>query len=287
MPPKLSLKVFLIRAINIFPFSRAALRQYRRRRIVNSYLSYKLRLSNKWVFSLTEDSNFYYDLEAENRAQLVHFISTSLGADLGMISDYFNEIESSSYLDETLKNFLGKEGFKDSVPEIGRRLGWYALVRHTKPKVVIETGVHHGLGGLVICLALLKNRSEGADGRYIGVDIDSSAGELIDTSYLDLAQIEYISSHRYLEDLKIKCDLFIHDSDHSVDFEDGEYQRIIKNLSPGGLIVSDNSHVSSALREFSEENSREFYFFREAPQGHWYPGAGLGISKEKLIGFSS
>ena len=246
---------------------------------MNSYLKHNRVLSKRWIKSRTEDSNFYYSLSAENRQQLIHFVSTTFSADSDLVRDYFREIEDNEYLIKAMSGYLGKLRYYDSAPEIGRRVAWYAIIRLLKPKVVIETGVHHGVGGLVICLALLSNRLEGNPGKYIGVDIDPSAGELIDLEIFDFAQLVFNNSHSFLDAVDFACDLFIHDSDHSAEFETGEYMRIHGKMTEDAIIISDNSHASPSLRAFSENQNRPFYFFREVPNQHWYPGAGIGISK--------
>ena len=43
-------------------------------------------------------------------------------------------------------------------------IGWYSLIRATRPKIVIETGVDRGLGTAVIAAALKRNAEEGFPG---------------------------------------------------------------------------------------------------------------------------
>jgi predicted O-methyltransferase YrrM len=60
-----------------------------------------------------------------------------------------------------IENFLKDADYgKDVVVEFGRRLGWYILVRSQKPRIIVETGVDHGVGSLVLTSALLRNKSE-------------------------------------------------------------------------------------------------------------------------------
>jgi predicted O-methyltransferase YrrM len=273
-----SFKEYCLRIVDKSSLLIALLRLYRRKRIVNSYLGHTRRVSRRWITSKTEDSNFYYGLEDENRHQLIHFVATILRIDHLEISRYFEEIGRNEYLTKVMKGYFNKHQLRDALPEIGRRLAWYALIRHVKPGLVIETGVHHGVGGLVICLALQANEAEGFVGKYIGVDIDPRSGELLDTEVFKFARIVVSDSHKFLTDLSLTCDFFIHDSDHSKDFELQEYYLIHDKLSDQGIILSDNSHATAALREFSEDRDRAFYYFREAPKNHWYPGAGLGVS---------
>jgi hypothetical protein len=43
--------------------------------------------------------------------------------------------------------------------------------------------------------------------------------------------------------------LFINDSDHSEDYEAREYVAVADKLSPGAIVLGDNSHVSAALSD--------------------------------------
>ena len=73
-------------------------------------------------------------------------------------------------------------------------------------------------------------------------------------------------------------DFFINDSDHSESYELAEYELIKAKISPTAIILGDNSHVTSALAEFSIRESRGFIYLSEEPEQHWYRGAGVGIS---------
>jgi len=162
--------------------------------------------------------------------------------------------------------------------EIGRRLGWYVAAQLTKPKPVVETGVDHGLGACVLCAALLRNAAEGSPGQYLGLDIRPEAGQLLTPPYSHVGQIVYGDSLTSLAALEGPIDLFINDSDHSIEYEAKEYEAIKDRISPRAIILGDNSHCSPALAEFSERNQRRFFFFKEEPARHWYPGAGIGFS---------
>ena len=166
----------------------------------------------------------------------------------------------------------------DARAEYGRRLGWYALVRATKPKLVVETGVDKGLGAIVLCAALRRNAAEGKVGRYIGTDINPAAGELLGGPYAAFGSIAYGDSLASLERLDEPVDLFINDSDHSADYELREYELISSRLSSKAIIVGDNAHVTDELAEFAVRTGRRFIAVREIPKDHWYLGATTGIA---------
>ncbi len=232
-----------------------------------------------WVFKDSEDSNFYYDLKSRNEEYLVSLIANITGETPPAVQRYVDEIKMNQELKLRIKSALAETDYPADIDiRFGRRVGWYALIRILKPKLVIETGVDHGIGLSVICEALKLNRSEGFRGKYIGTDIDPLAGKLASPEYGDFAQIIYGDSIASLSNLTETIDLFINDSDHSAEYELSEYQTIIEKLSDRAVILGDNSHVTNKLLNFSNQNNRQFYFFKEEPLNHWYPGAGIGIS---------
>ncbi len=251
-----------------------------RTKIVLSYLLFQNLLALSWIFKKGEKSNFNYPLTPLNMEHLAQTISLVTGSSKAEIFSYFEELNSDTHL----KGYLnGVDDFANSSNQFtfdfARRYGWYALVRCLKPKLVIETGVDQGVGACVISSALIRNLSEGFEGRYIGTEINKNAAKLFTSSrYVAVGQIIFGDSIETLAKLNQEIDIFINDSDHSPDYEYEEYLTIQSNLSPSGVIVGDNSHVSSSLSRYSTESGRKFVFFSEKPSGHWYPGAGMGIS---------
>jgi len=137
--------------------------------------------------------------------------------------------------------------------------------------------VEKGLGSVLLCSALLRNQREGFPGQYYGTDIAPDAGYLLIPPYDSVGQLLYGDSVESLKRLD-GIDLFINDSDHSSDYERLEYEVIAPKLTRRAVILGDNAHCSGELASFSRSLGRQFLFFREEPAGHWYPGAGIGIS---------
>jgi hypothetical protein len=234
-----------------------------------------------WTWQKTENSNFYYDLTDKNILELAHFVSIACKIDQRMAEAYLYEAKHDKILHAHIRGILQSDtSMKDSNLHLGRRLGWYAVVRAMKPKLVVETGVHQGVGAVTLIAALMRNSEEGFAGRYIGTDIDPKAGVLINGRYMDFGNLLVGDSLESLEKLSDKVDVFINDSDHNEAYEAREYEILVPLLRPGSIIISDNSHFSDALIKFSNERERKFLFFKEEPKSHWYPGAGIGISFE-------
>jgi predicted O-methyltransferase YrrM len=160
----------------------------------------------------------------------------------------------------------------------GRRLGWYAIARAVKPRVIIETGVERGHGSLILCAALLRNKAAGHEGRYYGTDINPISGFLLGDVYASVGKIVYGDSIETLKAFPDSVNLFINDSDHSAEYEAAEYAVIASKLARDAVILGDNAHVTDKLAIFAQDTGRNFMFFKEEPEKHWYPGAGIGIA---------
>lgn len=240
-----------------------------------------LRATVKWLFTSRETTNFTYDLEANNKRYLAAMIADIYAMPYEQIMGYILELESDSELQAHIRDETNKSDFAfiaDSSIRYSRRVGWYAVVRALKPAVVVETGVDKGLGACVLTAALQRNRREGFEGRYYGTDINPRAGYLLSGSYAELGEILYGDSIESLKTLEAKIDLFINDSDHSTDYEAAEYETVADKLSERAMILSDNAHCSGSLLDFSLKRNRNYLFYQEKPDNHWYPGAGIGFS---------
>lgn len=261
-------------------------RPYRGMRLLSiPYAYYRAPLHGalSWAFQTTEDSNFTYSLDPLNQDYLASFIAEATGVSRAQVLGYFSELLE----DEALRAEIAGIYAEQNIPlervgiQYGRRLGWYALVRATKPKVTVETGVDRGLGSLVLVSALERNRKEGAPGVYYGTDINPLAGFLLRNRLSDEQRILYgdsIESLKKLREKGTKIDFFLNDSDHSAEYEAAEYEVVEPMLSPGAFLLGDNAHVTDKLLRFAEKSGRRFAFFREKPLDHWYPGGGIGLA---------
>jgi predicted O-methyltransferase YrrM len=232
-----------------------------------------------WAFRKTEDHNYYYHLTDENYLYLSHFLSTTFNRPLEEVRSYIEEIRGDQEIISTLEsNFKANAKFKDSVPGIGRRVAWYAIVRIMKPNLVVESGVYQGLGSLVISKALSKNQDSGVFGKYLGTDIDPSSGIFFKDEYRAIGKIEIGDTIEILNREKTLIDIYICDSDHSQEYELKEYQNLATKMHNSSVVISDNSHVTQVLSDWSEIEKRRFFYFSEKPLNHWYPGGGIGVS---------
>lgn len=249
--------------------------------IVLHHLRRQLALLIRWLFSSSETTNLTYDISEINKQQLAAMLAVVTGQPYGTLISYIRELENDAALlahirERTLAS--PDRAVADPSPRYGRRLGWYALVRAVKPKVVVETGIDKGLGSCVIAAALKRNAEEGRGGHYYGTDINPRAGYLPQGVYAEHGEVLYGDSVDSLARLDAVIDLFINDSDHSADYEALEYQTIRGKLAADSIVLGDNAHVTGKLLEFARDTGRQFLFFAEQPVNHWCDGAGIGFA---------
>lgn len=247
-----------------------------KRGVVESYLGPQRALARDWIASPGRPDNFYYGLTDRNARHLICLISQLFGQSPEDVEALAGELEQSPviYRSAALLNVRPDQLY-------GRRLGWYLVARIIKPRLIVETGVHDGIGAVVLTEALRRNSSEGGPGIYRGTDIDTQAGWLLEPGDVD-ASVLYGDSIASLQALHAaSVDLFVNDSDHSAEYEYREYELMTDRLSAEAVILGDNAHATDSLLQYSRAMNRSFVFFDERPKDHWYPGAGIGFSLAK------
>lgn len=241
----------------------------------------QLKLMVQWTFASKEHYNHTYDLTELNRHYLDSYISVVSGHELALIQKYSKELHEDEELRQLLRarTLASRDRHNcDVEPRYGRRLGWYALVRATKPRVVVETGVDRGLGTAVIAAALRRNAAEGYPGVVHATDIVPECGHLLAEPYKSFCRIWIGDSVETLKQFKDDVDIFLHDSDHRPEYEWAEFLAIKQRLHPASLILSDNSQQTSKLFEFALTLGKAFLYFQDAPKNHWWPGDGIGAA---------
>lgn len=234
-----------------------------------------------WLLKSRETTNFTYDLTPLNKQYLAAFVAEVTGSDPQTAADRMTELEADRQLREHLgERIRSSPDGRLADPEIhfGRRLGWYAIVRLVRPRLVVETGVDKGLGACVLTAALRRNTEEGQPGRYLGTDVNPAAGFLLAGRYAELGEVLRGDSVHSLVSQDGPIDVFIHDSNHAAGYEAREYEAIRGKLGDRAIVLSDNAHVTGELLEFARRTGRRFLYFQEQPRAHWYRGAGIGAA---------
>ncbi|MEA2373687.1 MAG: hypothetical protein QOD53_150 [Thermoleophilaceae bacterium] len=225
-----------------------------------------------------EIGNFTYELA--NEPDLAAFLDRVFGIGEQRAMDLIDEARNDEVLAGRLLAATRGRWWTKTSPPFGRRLGWYAIIRLVKPELVVETGIHDGLGSLILVRALERNAEEGVHGRLVGFDIYERAGWIVGEHPLYRRVIEPTQAALARElDAGPPLGVFIHDSMHTYEHERFELETAADRLAPGGVLISDNAHTSTALKDVCDERGLRYDFFGERPRDHFSPGAGLGAGR--------
>ncbi|MCM0675194.1 class I SAM-dependent methyltransferase [Micromonospora phytophila] len=241
-----------------------------------------LRTSARWLVTSREHHNYTYELTTLSRHHLAWFVSVVCDLPVKQVRAYLGEIESDDVLRRHIESATAgaaRRGLADRRVRYARRIGWYAIVRATRPQHVVETGVDKGLGSCVLAAALLRNAAEGHPGRLTSLDINPEAGYLARAEpWSEVVDLVIGDSIAAIAALDRPVDLFLHDSDHSRAHEKREFEAVEAKLAPGAILLTDNVTATNVLAEHAERTGRRFLAYRETPANHWYPGDGIGVA---------
>jgi hypothetical protein len=222
----------------------------------------------------SETTNLTYEIENED--ELAAVVAHGLGRSTAEIREYVREPAGDAQLVGDLRRALRKRADRNDEPRFGRRLGWYAVVRALKPGLVVETGVHDGLGSALLLRALDRNES----GRLLGFDTDAASGWLVPEWLRQRYELVVGDTRETLGRTLAgqRVGVFVHDSLHTYEHERFELELALTHAGDELALVSDNAHATTALADVCREHGLAFELFVERPRGHFYPGAGLGLA---------
>lgn len=140
----------------------------------------------------------------------------------------------------------------------------YAVVRAAKPGVIVETGVASGMSSAHILRALAANNR----GTLHSIDLPNvqygsvlpegrATGWIVPAALRPRWKLNIGDSRKLLPDMLQALghvDLFLHDSDHSYDNMSFEFEQAFPKLEPGGLLLSDDSHLHTAWDDFCKNH---------------------------------
>jgi hypothetical protein len=228
----------------------------------------------RYLVAGDETSNFTYEIA--NREELADVVAGALGAPPAEIRSLIAEADA----DVGLSRRLGSHTL------FGRRLGWYAALRWSKPELAVETGTADGLGTVLLARAIERNLEEGVQSRLLSFDVVPTAGRLLDDH---LRQFVTLIVGDAVETLPRalgggRIGYFVHDSLHTYEHERAELELAIEHADETTVLISDNAHVTTALADVAAENGAVYASFTERPVRHLYPGAALGIAVVHRLG---
>ena len=131
----------------------------------------------------------------------------------------------------------------------------YCYVRLVRPRIVIETGVAAGVSTSILLEALRKN---GNDGRLVSIDVTEKVGEVIPAHLKVNWKLEVLNKRSRENSLvsllnrNRDCEVFLHDSNHSVEWQILEFTKALGKLKNCSVLFFDD--VAPALVGYVKEN---------------------------------
>ena len=223
-----------------------------------------------------------YSFDLVNRDELCDFAAATLGIERRQAEAFLREIDEDPELNEQLtRRVRPRFDYKRRLP-LGNRLLWYMVARATKPRVAAETGIHDGLGSLVLLRALERNAAEGHEGVLKSFDFDPDAGWLVPerlrgrweqmTGPLEETLDPGLSAGG--------VDLLVHDSDHNVPLQKLEFSLALRYArGPDLWIVDASGLMLPVLRDLCAERRGEHHYFREQARRHFFETVGTSVAR--------
>ena len=209
--------------------------------------------------------------------ELVDFVAAALSVERAQVQRYVSEVQEDDAFEAMLRRKLRARLDRKRKPLYGRRLGWYAVARILKPKLIVETGIHDGLGSALLLQGLRRNAADGNQGQLVSIDIDATSGWLVDEALQERWTRVIGSSFDELERAIDGEDvgMIIHDSAHTYECQTFEFGVALRQADEQLALISD--HTDAALPDICQAVGIEYRLFHERPRRHFYPGAGFGI----------
>lgn len=125
----------------------------------------------------------------------------------------------------------------------------YILTRWLRPKVILETGIARGLSSFALLAAAETNQ----EGTVYSCDVDPRSGHLVTETLkhrwkrriINAKDAEH-SFREFLEEVG-EVDFFFHDSNHREAWMIFEFAEVLKQISPGGILGSDDVDLNRAF----------------------------------------
>ena len=217
-------------------------------------------------------------------AEVLESALAELRATPGAPQLFERQEEAANYFGEINRQFGGH--YLPGWMNLDDALFLYWLIRQSRPRTIVETGVCNGFSAGVAVLALARNGNDGnlhaiglaevfnpddprwtQGGRVFGEVVvgGKGLGWMIPNPYRHWANIYNGDARTLLPEVAEKLDgidLFFHDSDHSYDHMMFEFVAARRKLARNAIVVADNIAWNSSLWDFADECGVPAYNFR-------------------------
>jgi len=217
-----------------------------------------------------------------------------IGYDFNEFNEIVNEFQNFSEVHDFVNQQFAGTGLKSSYPP--DKYSWgslvYFIIRKTKPDIIVETGCWYGNSSTCILSALYKNEK----GRLYTIDLPAlfetggyydenpyrneemrtsslprgkAPGFIVPDFLKNRWELIYGQTSEKLLPLLEELggiDIFLHDSLHSIENMNFEFNLAYKYLKNRGILASDNIDWNNVFKDFSfNKRSCSYLAYYESP----------------------
>jgi Methyltransferase domain len=232
----------------------------------------------RYILLDPELGDFSYDLD--NEGELVEFLAHIFDVDRVEVAGYVAEAHAAPTLTSELNARVRWRIDVKRPVKLSARVLWYAVARILKPRLIVETGIKHGLGSLVLLTALERNAEEGSAGRLISFDFDPCSGWMVPARLCSNWQPVFASTYDALDATLDgeEVDLFVCDTPPEYEIESFELHGAMRHAAPGIVLLSAGGDRNRALPELTAASGGVYHYFAERSRHPVFPGAGVGLA---------
>lgn len=205
--------------------------------------TYLLVLKKIGIRDKVKSVNLTAEIDIKSQEDLISFLQNKFGISDDVLS-HATKLIADLYENQSFSRSYQRKQFFDESYDFGKKTGFIttSVILHLKPKIVLETGVAAGLSSSLILKALANLPGKG---KLVSVDITEKCGELIPTELKKLWELKILKGRKdsafqsLIENLE-SCDLFIHDSDHSLTWQNFEISTVLQRFPLIRVIIVDD-----------------------------------------------
>jgi hypothetical protein len=250
-------------------------------RIVRSY-GVSFRENPLWIarYILLDPELGDFSFDLENEDELVEFLAHLFDFDPVVIAGYLAETHADPTLTRELNARVRWRADVKRPVRLSARVLWYAVARMLKPRLIVETGIKHGLGSLVLLTALERNADEGHAGRLISFDFDPLSGWMVPARLRSNWQPVFASTYDVLDSTLEgeEVDLFVCDTSPEYEIESFELHGGLRHAAQRIVLISQAGNSTPALPELAALSGGVYHHFTERPRDFPFPLAGVGLA---------
>ena len=233
----------------------------------------------RWVVTSSETHSVSYVAEPSASWAVAGVLQTLLDIPLSEALHHVSAIDHDQILGDGMRQAKKLHGARlphDLPQGWGKHVFYYAMIRAACIRRVLELGTYHGFGTACL-IAAMRNVSDEKGGEIVTVDHRECVPNFIpEDRAVNLRRISGDVSELARMDIG-NPELCVWDVVNDPSLERNAYDDVVRR-TPGLRFLCSNWHGSGVLFNLSVERGWRYLAVSVPSQGHWYPGALLGVA---------